>query len=298
MKSLTKLAFAFVFTLSIGCVYAQQVPRLFIQGALKDANGAAVPDGTYSVLFGLYDTEIEGVANWNETATVTTKGGLYSHYLGSVNPLVSATFDQTQFLGVKVGAFEMEPRTELTYAPYTFKTFTAIFANKVVCSGATGDIKYSVLNPTQFALENGDCWVPMNGGSVSGTELGNTIGIASLPNPSGMFFRAQEYTNGNDPDRLPSTPIATVQTHTYKAHNHTGTADPAGGHSHTLSPTHSSSQGTKGNGDSTGTELKQDGTTSTTVSGGPHTHSLTINNTGGGETRPKNMNLYVYIRVN
>jgi|JI7StandDraft_1071085.scaffolds.fasta_scaffold01066_8 hypothetical protein len=298
MKSLTKLAFAFVFTVSIGWVYGQQVPRLFIQGALKDANGAAVPDGTYSVQFGLYDAVLDGTANWTETATVNTKGGLYSHYLGSVTPLVTEIFDQTQFLGVKVGAFEMEPRTELTYAPYTFKTFTAIFADKVVCSGAVGDIKYSVLNPTQFALENGSCWVPMNGGAVSGTMLGNTLGISTLPNPSGMFFRAQEYNNGNDPDRLPSTPIASVQTHTYKAHNHTGTAEPAGAHSHTLSPTHSSSQGTKGPGDATGTELKQDGTTTATISGGAHTHSLTINNTGGGETRPKNMNLYVYIRVN
>jgi hypothetical protein len=298
MKSLTKLAFAFVFTLSIGCVYAQQVPRLFIQGALKDANGAAVPDGTYSVLFSLYDTEINGTANWSEIATVDTKGGLYSHYLGSITPLVATIFDQTQFLGVNIGAFELEPRTELTYAPYTFKTFTAIFADKVVCSGAVGDIKYSVLNPTQFALENGSCWVPMNGGIASGTELGNTLGISTLPNPSGMFFRAQEYNDGNDPNRTPTTALATVQTDTYKTHNHTGTANPAGSHSHSLSPTHSSSDGTNGAGDNDGTELKQDGTTTATISGGTHTHSLTISNSGGIETRPKNMNLYVYVRVN
>jgi hypothetical protein len=295
--------------LSIGCVYAQQVPRLFIQGALKDANGAAVPDGTYSVLFGLYDTELDGAANWNETATVTTKGGLYSHYLGSVNPLVSTIFDQTQFLGVKVGAFEMEPRTELTYAPYTFKSFQAIFADKVVCSGAVGDLKYSVLNPTQFAQENGDCWVPLNGGTAAGTALGATLGISTLPNVSGLFLRAQEFMNAlpspnNDPDpgRTFTSPIAVLQNDTYKSHNHGGETNETGAHEHSLANVPfigNPSSNVANNKMKASVNVKTLNPPPANLPGGSHSHSIqSVANTGGVETRPKNMNLFVYIRVN
>jgi hypothetical protein len=170
---------------------AQVPPRISIQGTLKDANGSSVADGTYTVTFRLYNQESGGTHLWQEEAPVQVVGGIYSHYLGVVEPLVAANFANTLYLGVRVGAFELTPRTELTYAPYTFSANTAQFAlqaAKVTCSGAVGDVKYSILNPTQFAQENGDCWVPMDGRNIAGSRLAIIRGVNTVPDVSGVFF--------------------------------------------------------------------------------------------------------------
>ena len=311
MKSLAKLTFICLFLIpGFISIHAQNTAKISIQGTLKDANGAAVDDGTYSVEFRLYDVETGGTIKWSETATVESSGGIYSHYLGSIVPLDATVFDQTLFLGIKIGAYELVPRTELTYAPYTFASNTALSAVKVICSGAVGDVKYSILNPTQFALENGDCWVPMNGGSMFGSKLATILQTNTIPNASGLFLRAHEYTEGNDPDRSPSSAIATVQSDETRSHSHghnltftNGSTNVAGSHTHTI---RISKRGFDADGpDGQGLEDSQDDDfRPNTEPAGDHSHSVTgtisggINNHGGNETRPKNMNLYVYIRVN
>lgn len=300
MKSFKAFTILLIAIFAFNSAKAQLPPRISIQGTLKDANGAAVVDGTYQVEFRLYDVDLGGTSQWTETAQVESAGGIYSHLLGSVMPLDATIFDQTLFLGIKLGAFELQPRTELTYAPYTFASYTALFADKVVCSGAVGDVKYSMLNPTQFALENGSCWVPMNGASMANSKLSTILGTSSVPNASGLFFRAQEYVEGNDPDRTPSTPVATLQADEIKSHSHTHSfaTSSAGAHSHSIS----SDSGSEGA--SSAVCARHDdgppGSSINTNSVGDHNHTITgsINASGGTETRPKNMNLYVYIRTN
>lgn len=311
MKTLTRFTCTFLLFCSVLMnVNAQSVAKISIQGTLKDANGAAVEDGTYTVEFRLYTVETGGTIQWFETASVESAGGIYSHYLGSVTPLDATVFDQTLYLGIKVGAYELTPRTELTYAPYTFAANTALSAIKVECSGAVGDVKYSILNPTQFAAENGDCWVPMDGGSMFGTKLASIIQTNTKPNASGLFLRAHEYTEGNDPDRSTGSQIATIQSDETRSHSHghnlaftNGSTNVAGGHSHSFGL---STRGFDADGpDGQGVENSQDNDfRPNTDSSGDHSHSVTgtisggINNHGGSETRPRNMNLYVYIRVN
>ncbi len=312
MKSLTKLAFFFMLMMFFGSLKAQQNPLIAMTGALKDANGAAVPDGAYQVVFNLYNEPMGGISKWTETAMMEVKGGLYNHLLGSVNPLVPSIFDQTQFLGVSIGVFEFTPRSELTYAPYTYRSFTAIFAEKVVCSGAVGDVKYSSLPPAQFAQVNGACWVPMDGRSIAGSLLAEGLNENNIPDASGIFFRAHEYIDSHDPDRTPASPIATIQLDAMKGHGHTGEANEAGEHSHSVSPTNGNNSGSIGwplntadgaNGSNTGTS--QDGSLSVNaliddnISGPGHNdHTLSINTAGGVETRPVNVNFYAYIRIN
>jgi len=271
---------------------AQELPTISIQGTLKDANGASVSDGVYAVVFRLFNQEVGGNPVWQEEATVEVIGGIYSHYLGSVNPLVSADFGSTLFLGLKVGSFELNPRTRMTYAPYTFASAT------VVCSGALGDVKYSILNPAKFAEENGDCWVPMDGRSIAGSRLSASLGISNLPDAGGTFFRAQEFATSPDYDRgrNSGSPIATVQGDDVKPHNHS--MNPAGSHSHqfdrltTTVPT-----GVPCGSNCYANVLLPTGyTTVNTTSVGDHTH--TINNNSGDETRPVNLNLWAYIRIN
>jgi hypothetical protein len=61
--------------------------KISIQGTLKDSKGAAVPDGSQTVTFKLYNVTTAGTSLWSETADVIVTGGIYSHYLGSVTPL-------------------------------------------------------------------------------------------------------------------------------------------------------------------------------------------------------------------
>ena len=281
---------------------AQSRPKISIQGTLKDAKGAAVSDGDQSVVFKLWDAPTNGNQLWTETATVKVVGGIYSHYLGSVDSLNASIFNKTLYLGVSVGGFQLDPRIEMTYAPYAFAV------QEVVCSGAVGDVKYSILNPTQFATVNGSCWVPMDGiKTLSGTKLGAILtGMTNVPNGGGLFVRAQEFSGGanHDPDRDHNSPIATFEDQALQTHQHgfSGNTDTKGNHRHNIT------LDVKGSDGGNGTQFARDGTGSDnnetyTDHQGDHSHSFsgtTGDNSGfkGQETRPKNMNFWVYIRVN
>ncbi len=306
-----------LFILYASNAQAQSNPKISIQGTLKDATGAAVSDGNYSVIFKLYDAATGGTVKWEETATVAAAGGIYSHKLGSVTALNPGIFTSQLYLALTVQGFELTPRTELTYTAY------AMAVEFVTCSGAVGDVKYSILNPTQFAAQNGDCWIPMDGRSIGGSILQSVNGMSNAPDASGVFFRAQEFSGGanRDPDRTPTSSIAQVQNQAFNAHTHTMAS--SGAHTHTVSAggahDHGQSMSTMAN---TGIKKVNDNGarsggdiglwtlnnynewrtqeapnhTHTLTEAGAHTH--TVNNAGGSETRPVNMNLWVYIRIN
>lgn len=272
-------------------VGAQELPTISIQGALKDANGASVTDGMYTVTFRLFNQETGGNPVWQEQAVVEVVGGIYSHYLGSVTPLSSGDFGTVLYLGLKIGNYELNPRTRMTYAPYTFAAAT------VVCSGGLGDVKYSMLNPVKFAEENGDCWVPMDGRSIVGSRLASIMGVSNVPDAGGMFIRGQEFATSpnNDPDRNSNTAVGTPQGDDVKPHNHS--MNGAGAHSHAYEYFLASGPTNLGNrADFTNVRYGQGWQWRNTSEAGNHAH--TINNNSGSETRPKNLNFWTYIRIN
>jgi len=305
MKYLTRLVL--VFSLLCNALFAQsQAPStVSIQGTLMDAKGQAAKDGVFNVQFRLYDVPEAGTINWFEDATVETSSGIYSHYLGSVNPLSNDIFEKTQYLGIQVGSIEIAPRTLITYAPYTFTCNSAELVQKVICSGAVGDIKYSILNPGLFEQENGSCWVPMNGGNVFGSQWAIITGLNNVPNAGGMFFRSQEFVDGRDPERTPTTPVGNNQSQQFKSHIHTGNTGPGGQHSHQISgggliqtgsPTISGPDADFSPGFPEADVISlRSGNSSL---GGGHKHNLTMSQNAGGDTRPRNLSLYAYIRVN
>ncbi len=299
MKFLIQSCTVIILLLAFNMLNGQTPPSISIQGQLKDATGSLAADGTYEAIFNLYDSFSGGASNWTETATIECIGGIYSHELGSVTPLEATVFSTTQYLGVRIGATEARPRTELTYAPYTFASNTALLADKVICSGAVGDVKYSIYNPTKFAEVNGDCWIPMDGRNIANTKLSTLIGSNFAPDASGLFLRAQEYSGNNDPDRTTETAAATLQNDEVQGHNHTGSLGSGGNHTHTAN--RAVQLGSVNTTDGIGTHPGRWSMTAlgsgTSNAGGKHTHTITLNNTGQTETRPVNMNLYVYIRV-
>ncbi len=221
-------------------------------------------------------------------------GSIYSHYLGSVTPLDAADFDSTLYLGVVVGNFELTPRTELSYSPYAF---SVAVAQTVVCSGAVGDVKYSILNPTQFAAENGACWVPMDGRSIAGSKLAGITGLSTLPDGGGLFIRSQEFSGGanNDPSRTFNSPIATFQGEAVQAHTH-DVAIPPHSHTYIRQNVEVYKNGfliNTGNNDI----LLDKGAPTENTSEDPG-EIVTSGGSSGPETRPKNLNFWIYIRIN
>ena len=90
-------------------------PIINYQGRLLQ-DGQPV-DGAQIMLFGLYDEEFAGVPVWQEIASVTVNGGLFTHALGSVIPLSSEYFDRQLWLQIQVGTTTL-PRQKLMACPY------------------------------------------------------------------------------------------------------------------------------------------------------------------------------------
>ncbi|MEN9415662.1 MAG: hypothetical protein RLZ62_1966 [Bacteroidota bacterium] len=319
------------FILCLQPLYSQIVPKISFQGVLKTASGEPVPDGEYTFTFSFWKS-LNGTANsdkllkigatdfnnpsnqWSETVALGVAGGIYSHNLGSVTPLNPKNFEGPVYLNIKVGGKDILPRTEFTYAPFSFSVASA---QKVVCSGAVGDIKYSILPPDKFKDVNGDCWVPLDGRSLANTDQLYGLGVTTLPNAGGRFLRAQDFSavagteswkprnsSNNDPDRDHNTAPGSVQAESFKAHNHTGTTNNDGTHEHgphrTVRADNDDNDGvnnyvTYDNCDYCGYTLnnfyiKDDNSA--------HRHDFTTANSGGNETRPENLNFWIYIRIN
>ena len=299
-KSFIRPLLVWAFTIFSATIVTAQTsnPTINIQGTLKDASGKSVDNGNYQVTFRLYSAETGGSVVWQELAQVEANGGIYSYNLGSATPLTSTVFGSTVYMSLEFNGFELTPRTELTYAPYAF---ASTIAQTAACSGVPGDIKYSILNPTDFATVNGDCWVPMNGAALSSSSTLRMItGRTNVPDGSGLFIQGQEFSGGqnNDSGRTPSSPIATLQNDEVKNHIHNVAS--AGQHSHNFVEylaccgSLSASEAVFEVGGSGGNDALEIIIDRLSVAGN-HTH--TINATGGNETRSKNLNLWSYICI-
>jgi|GEM_PF-2514069 len=99
---------------SIGTSYASFNRQINYQGKLTTSAGVAVPGVSHSITFSLYTVASGGSAVWSETQSVTPRNGLFSVMLGSESSLENVDFNQTLYLGVKVGSdAEMSPRKSI-----------------------------------------------------------------------------------------------------------------------------------------------------------------------------------------
>ena len=149
--------------------------------------------------------------------------------------------------------------------------------------GAIGDVKYSILPPLKFRAENGDGWILMDGGNSLETAarfdtsaLHKNLQIPTLPDARGVFIRGingnrDKSTGDEDSNRNAGDPQQ----------------DMVGPHSHEVPPIgwvgdifHYSLQG-PGN-----------------VFLAPNPNSSRTKLNDGTETRPRNIALYIYIKVN
>jgi len=145
-----------------------------------------------------------------------------------------------------------------------------------------GTIKQSILEPTTFSNTQKGIWVLLDGREVSRQSalfkilkdnlkldvLQNVDGKYYLPNALGTFIRSSNFEGaGLDPDtaRL----VGTLQQDELKSHTHTYRA----------------SDTKKVSGDGSRSEFAWNAA------------SYTTDATGGAETRPKNISMYTYIKI-
>ena len=176
-------------------------------------------------------------------------------------------------------------------------------------------------------------WFKCDGRSISGlsalsaderTALTNILGGSSnLPNLMGVFLRGLDEnssgvqdddrgtrTGGENHANGSGTGVRSRQDENYRSHNHTGTAAAGGDHDHggftgnavdsgnnpiTFVNTRRTNLTTGGGGDAASDD-NQKQHKHTIPDSGTHTHSLTINSSGGNETRPDNVAVYWLIR--
>lgn len=128
-----------------------QIPQtMSYQGRLEDNSGNPVTDGSYSLIFTIFDAATNGNSLWTETRTVTTEDGFFNLTLGE-NTAINISTDQQIWLNVNIGGNDLTPRTKLASSLSSLSTKsienTASAGNSVVSSinASTGGIDASKL---------------------------------------------------------------------------------------------------------------------------------------------------------
>jgi hypothetical protein len=148
------------------------------------------------------------------------------------------------------------------------------------CSGIVGDLKFSLLELPDFQKENGNCWTLMDGKDVTSSKLG-AYGYSTVPDPRGLFLRV----NDNRPDGSRTDINRPFGTSTGVFQD-----DEIRNHRHNIPRLTEYIPNRTGNYHNN--QWKNDGGIGaefTAVDGGRY---------GGKETRPKNMNFHLYVRIN
>lgn len=146
------------------------------------------------------------------------------------------------------------------------------------CTGALGDVKYSILEHDDFQEVNGDCWTLMDGKTLDPSSELADKGFTFLPDARGVFIRSYDNRQDNrlDTDREFGEPIGTYQDGAIQSHNHTlyfeGEDWDTGG-------------------------VSEKTFASASKFGGVSGKNFVTSDTGITETRPKNITLWTYIRI-
>ncbi len=149
MKNISTLIKLFVlstFICAFSVVATAQSKKISMQGFLKDANGKAVADGNKVLTFKIYNAASAGTLLWTKVfSQVNVVGGVYAVQLGPSDSNVEIStlaWDVPYYVGITVESEpELAPRTEFTYAPYTFavnKANLADLATYATTAGAIG----------------------------------------------------------------------------------------------------------------------------------------------------------------
>ena len=105
----------------------QNVPRrISYQGLITKADGSPTDDGSYEILFKVFENADGGEAIWSENQEVTVNNGIISTILGNTNPFT--VIPPEAFLELTVAGSTLSPRQVLTSVFYSVLSDTSGYA--------------------------------------------------------------------------------------------------------------------------------------------------------------------------
>ncbi len=138
-----------------------------------------------------------------------------------------------------------------------------------------GDIQQSMLTEAQIQTEYGTGWVLMDGRDVTGSSYATITGNTTLPDARGQFLRGKSHGRSDgqeNPDG--DVVLGLAQTDAFDAHTHSVATTWGGSNS----GTGTSAQNTSGS------------------ASGPVGRN--VSEAGGNETRPKNITINFFVKIN
>ena len=106
---------------------SESVPRrISYQGLITKADGSPTEDGSYEILFKLYNSPDGGEPVWSENLEVTVNNGIISTMLGNVNPFTN--IPNEAFLELTVDGSTLSPRQSMTSVFYSVLSDTSNYA--------------------------------------------------------------------------------------------------------------------------------------------------------------------------
>ena len=169
------------------------VPQnLSYQGFIKASNGSLLPDGTYTVIFRIYEEATGGVDLWSEEHEIYLKSGMISATLGESTSFTFST--KMNYLEIQVNGDVMTPRQKMTSVTYAFH---AESAQKITTDSTTYTFPLEDGTSGQSLTTDGSgslSWTTVEGGSSSSTSLSAT-GDATGPGVLKLYEDTDDGTN-------------------------------------------------------------------------------------------------------
>ncbi|MCX6353920.1 MAG: hypothetical protein NTZ78_03310 [Candidatus Aureabacteria bacterium] len=206
MKKYFFLSVVVVLALAVGYCHAAIPGKINYQGKLTNAQGQLI-DGSYSIVFKLYDAATAGNQKWTEThSSVVVTNGLFNVMLGSTTDLASVfQANDALYLEIAVAGETLSPRQEMASVGYALHSAMDVPIGTILAwhKDLTG----------VPALPSG--WLECNGQTVA--DAASPINGQVLPNlnsaPSGTeggyFLRGKG-----------ASPTGTLQADTFQNHVH------------------------------------------------------------------------------
>jgi hypothetical protein len=192
----------------LGAPVAAGIDSFFCQGILTDDFGDPVADGSYLVEFSIWDAETGGTMRWSETQAVTTVGGNFTVYVGSVNPIDEDVFDinigigEIPYLQIKIEADPPMTRMLIGGSPLAFTAsriqgdLLRTEANGVFIGNEGQDALVVIAQPApntaEIRLESGS--TPTTLVDIKAEALGGSVSLRS-PNQSQKTYIQQQATD-------------------------------------------------------------------------------------------------------
>lgn len=279
-------AFLLCFILTLQSSWGEIPSILNYQGVLRDSDGNPL-NGTFKMHFTLYNSSTGSIdsAKWEEIVEqVRVDSGFFNVNLGENKSLKDVLFNETYWLGLEINnEGKLIPLTKIVPSAYSLNTRTIPdgivtpekLSQRVLTSLLpVGTILPSMLDTVQFNEVTQSGWVLADGRNVNGSIYFEITRIDTVPDLRGMFLRGLnvDRNDGKEDPGLGDRKIGSFQD------------DLLGSHSHDLE--------TNNDGSPTTSSYK---VTAWTKEKGSNVATFAA---GGSETRPNNISVYFYIKIN